>query len=54
MPAVRTMALLGGYNLPDSQICKFVKAYAHNPVNLDAVAASSSASSEATDGPTGV
>jgi hypothetical protein len=40
--------------LPDSQICKFVKAYAHNPVNLDAVAASSSASSEATDGPTGV
>jgi hypothetical protein len=40
--------------LPDLQICKFVKAYAHNPVNLDAVAASSSASSEATDGPTGV
>jgi hypothetical protein len=34
--------------LPDLQICKFVKAYAHNPVNLDAVAASSSASPEAT------
>src|SRR5262249_27008878 len=33
---------------------KFVKAYAHRPVNLEAVAASSSASSEATDGPTGV
>jgi len=36
------------------QICKFVKAYAHRPVILEAVAASSSASSEATDGPTGV
>src|SRR5262245_52450783 len=40
--------------LPDLQICKFVKAYAHRRVNLEAVAASSSASSEATDGPTGV
>jgi hypothetical protein len=34
--------------LPDLQICKFVKAYAHNPVNLDAVAAFSSASFETT------
>jgi hypothetical protein len=40
--------------LPDLQICKFVKPYAHRRVNLEAVAASSSASSEATDGPTGV
>jgi hypothetical protein len=33
--------------LPDLQICKFVKAYAHNPVR-DAVAAFSHASSETT------
>jgi hypothetical protein len=42
------IALLQTYKL------KVVETYAHRRVNLEAVAASSSASSEATDGPTGV